>query len=95
MAAGRSGRRLPAGGIKLLDRSKTLPKPMRTFVALSALAASPMVLYPLGLIAVAVALFSGGAAGPALAVTGGLMLSPIIAMLAIALLFVLSGYKGG
>ena len=83
------------GGIKLLDRTRGWPRPVLAAVALAALAASPMVLYPLGLIAIAVALFSGGAAGPALAVTGGLMLSPIIALLVIALMFVLGGYKGG
>ena len=81
------------GGFRILDR---LPRRLKAPVALIALAASPMVLYPLGALAVLVAIFSGGgAAAPALTVTGLLMLSPIFALVLIAILFALSGYKGG
>ena len=84
------------GGINILDRMPRWPRKAKAAVALVALAAGPMVLYPLGAIAVLVAIFSGGgAAAPALTVTGLLMLSPIIAMVVIALMFALSGYKGG
>ena len=83
-------------GVRLLDRIRDWPKPLIKAVALLMLAASPMALYPLGAIAVLVAIFSGGgAAAPALTVTGLLMLSPIFALLLIALMFALSGYKGG
>jgi hypothetical protein len=83
-------------GIMLLDRLPRRPRQLKAAVALIALAASPMVLYPLGAIAVLVAIFSGGgAAAPALTVTGLLMLSPILALLLIAVMFALSGYKGG
>jgi hypothetical protein len=55
-----------------------------------------MVLYPLGALAVLVAMLTGGgAAAPALTVAGLLMLSPIFAILLVALMFILSGYKGG
>ena len=84
------------GGIKLLDRARRLPRPLAIVIAYAALASSPMVLYPLGALAVVVALFAGGgAATPALAVSGLLMLSPIFLIVGIGLLFVLSGYKGG
>jgi hypothetical protein len=79
------------GGIRLLDR---LPQ-LRGSLALLALAASPIVLYPLGLVAIAVSVFAGGTASPALALTGTLMLSPIIALVLIALMFILGRYKGG
>ena len=82
-------------GIKLLDRMRGWPKPATASVALIALAASPMVLYPLGLIALAVSLFSGGASAPALAVSGVLLLSPIILLFLIAMMFVIGGHKRG
>jgi hypothetical protein len=83
-------------GIKLLDRLPHWPRQLKGVVALIALAAGPMVLYPLGAIAVLVAIFSGGgAAAPALTVTGLLMLSPIFAIILVALMFALSRYKGG
>ena len=83
-------------GIKLLDRARKVARPLAVAVAYVALACSPMVLYPLGAIAVLVALVSGGgAATPALAVSGLLMLSPIFALVIIALMFMASGYKGG
>ncbi|MFL6735320.1 MAG: hypothetical protein ACJ8EY_11590 [Sphingomicrobium sp.] len=78
-------------GIRLIDRARKLAKPLAIAVAYLALASSPMVLYPLGLLAVVVSLFGGGgAAAPALAVTGTLMLSPIIAIILIALMFMTS-----
>jgi hypothetical protein len=83
-------------GVRLLDRIRDWPKPLIKTIALLMLAASPMVLYPLGVIALLVAIFSGGgAAGPVLTVTGLLMLSPIIVLILIALMFIASGYKGG
>jgi CheY-like chemotaxis protein len=83
-------------GIRILDRIRHWPKPFKLTLVLLAMAASPLVLYPVGLIAILVAIFAGGgAAAPALAVTGTLMLSPIIAIFVIALMFMLSGYKGG
>ena len=83
-------------GIRLLDRGRGLPKPLKIVIAYTALGSSPMVLYPLGAIAIVVALVSGGgAATPALAVSGLLMLSPIFAIVIIALMFMASGYKGG
>jgi hypothetical protein len=83
-------------GVRLLSRMRGWPKAIATPVALLMLAASPMVLYPLGALAVLVAILSGGgAAAPALTVAGLLMLSPIFAILLIALMFILSGYKGG
>jgi hypothetical protein len=70
------------------------PRPLKVTMMLVALAASPMVLYPLGLIAVGASLFAGGSATPALAVSGGLMLSPLILLFLIALMFVLGRRKG-
>jgi hypothetical protein len=82
-------------GYRILDR-KGIPRRLRGALAVLMLCASPMVLYPLGLIALLVSLFSGGgAAAPALAVSGLVLLSPIILLLAIALMFALHGYKGG
>lgn len=83
------------GGINLIDRFPAAPRQAKAAVALIALGASPMVLYPLGLLAVAASFFAGGAATPALAVSGVLLLSPIIAIVLIALMFILSGRKGG
>ena len=84
------------GGIKLVDAAKRVAKPLAILLVFLALGTSPLVLYPLGLVAVLVALATGGgAATPALAVSGLLMLSPIILILAIALMFMASGYKGG
>jgi hypothetical protein len=83
------------GGVKLLDRMRSWPKPIIAAATLLMLASSPMVLYPLGLLAVVLAAFAGGIAGPALAVTGTVMLLPIFLLVGIALLFVISGYKGG
>lgn len=84
------------GGVRLLERMRSWPKPLVKVIALLLLAASPMVLYPLGAIAVLVAIFSGGgAAAPALTVTGLLMLSPILLMLVIALMFIVHGRKRG
>jgi hypothetical protein len=82
-------------GSRLLGRMRGWPRPVAVSVALVALAASPMVLYPLGLIAVAVSLFSGGASAPALAVSGVLLLSPLILLFLIAMMFVIGGHKGG
>ena len=83
-------------GARLLSRMRNWPKAIVTPVALLMLASSPMVIYPLGALAVLAAMLSGGgAAAPALTAAGLLMLSPIFAILLIALMFVLSGYKGG
>lgn len=83
-------------GIRLLDRARKFPRPVAIVIAYTALACSPMALYPLGAIAIVMALVSGGgAATPALAVSGLLMLSPIFAIVIIALMFMASGYKGG
>ncbi len=82
------------GGISLLDRVPGRRR-LKAAVALVALAASPMVLYPLGLVAVALSLFAGGTASPALAVTGTLVLSPLLALGLIAAMFILGRYKGG
>lgn len=82
-------------GIRWLTASPRLPQKLRAAAALIALCASPMVLYPLGLLAIAVSLFSGGAASPALAVTGLVLLLPIIAIGVILLMFIAGGYKGG
>src|SRR4051794_8674757 len=58
-------------GFGVLDRATRWPRPLALPIALLALATSPMVLYPLGAIAVLVSLFAGGgAATPALAVSG-------------------------
>ena len=80
-------------GIKVLDRIRGWPRPLKSIVAIVALAASPMLLYPLGLIAIGVSLFAGDAATPALAVTGGLMLSPIIAIVLLGVMFALGRHK--
>jgi hypothetical protein len=84
------------GGMNHLNQARGSPRALQVAVALIALGSSPLVIYPVGALAVLVAIFSGGgAAAPALTVTGLLMLSPIILLLLIALLFVASGYKGG
>jgi hypothetical protein len=80
-------------GMRVLDRMKGWPRPTRASVAMVGLAASPMTLYPLGLLAVVVALFSGGVATPALAVTGVLMLSPILAIVVLGLMFTVSRHR--
>ena len=82
------------GGIRLLQRMQQWPRPVRASFGLLAMAASPMVLYPLGLLAVIVALVTDGGAGSALAVAGGLMILPVIAIFAVGLLFALSRTKG-
>jgi hypothetical protein len=69
------------------------PRWFKAAIAYAGLASSPLTLYPLGLLAVIVALFSGGAAGPALAVSGLLMLSPILAILGIGLMFALGSRR--
>jgi hypothetical protein len=78
------------GGTRLLELMRGWPRPFQAVVAYVALAASPMVLYPLGLIALAVSLFAGGAATPALAVAGGLMLAPIVLILGLGMLMALA-----
>jgi hypothetical protein len=84
------------GGHHLLDNGVKIPRKLKGALALVMLGVSPMVLYPLGLIALLVSFFvGGGAAAPALAVTGLVLLSPIIMLLGIALMFALHGYKGG
>lgn len=80
-------------GTAVLHRMRGWPRPIQGAVAMVALAASPMLLYPLGLMAIAVSLFAGDAATPALAVTGLLMLSPIIAIVLLGLMFALSRHK--
>jgi hypothetical protein len=82
-------------GIRWLTSSSRLPPKLRAAAALVALCASPMVLYPLGLLALAMSLVAGGTASPALAVTGLVMLLPIIAIGVIALMFIAGRYKGG
>jgi hypothetical protein len=77
-------------GMRLLERTRGWPRALRAAALCLALAASPMVLYPLGLIAIAVSLFAGGAATPALAVAGGLMLAPIVLILGLGLLMALA-----
>ena len=81
------------GGIKLIDELRSWPKPLQMPLVFLGLGTSPIVLYPLGLLALLVALFSGDVAGPALAVTGVVMLSPIIAIVGIAVMFMLGSKR--
>ncbi len=82
-------------GLHLFDRIRTWPRPLAVPAALLAMAATPMVLYPLGLLALGVALVAGPPAAPALAVSGLLVLSPLIAIAVIALMVVVGRHKGG
>jgi hypothetical protein len=67
-----------------------LPRPMDRVLTLLALATAPVVLYPVGMIAVVAAFSIGGAAWPALATAGALILSPIVAIVLLGVAFALS-----
>jgi hypothetical protein len=82
------------GAISVVERVKRWPRPLAVAFGLLAMASSPMAIYPLGLLAVVVALITGGTAGSALGVAGGLMILPVVAIFAIGLLFALSRHKG-